>query len=618
MAESPQLRPTTILRGVLGTAGDWIRRSGDAEWHASVKAQLGVLPVAVTRTLPWLLRARDNRDETLLKVVMKNARVDPYGLAFEMGDERLGWADLDALTSRVAHVLAELGVRSGDVVALVGTNSPLYLGLILGISRIGATAALVNYHLDGGPLSHAVRTSGARVALVEARFAEALRSRDDVRHQLSHILSYKQGDLDERLADAPSRPFPRARVRAASDDFVYIYTSGTTGLPKPCRVTHARALLAGAAFGQLLFDFKPGDKLYSVLPLYHSSALLIGVGACVITRTPMAMREALSVSAFWTDVQRYHATAILYIGELCRYLVNTPPCEAEKHNPVRVALGNGMRADVWETFQRRFDIPIVREFYSATEAPGVIFNLTGKVGSVGQVPLRRLGPLKLARYDVERDELVRAADGRCVECGPRQVGELLIRLPDKPRSALGEFRGYTDAKATANKILRDVFVEGDRFFRSGDLMRFDENDYFYFVDRIGDTYRWKGENVSTAEVAEVLGAAPGVAEATVSGVHVPGAEGQAGLAAVVCEAAFDPRAFWDAAQVLPSYAQPRFVRVLTRLDTTGTYKIQKARLRSEGVDPSAVGDPIYVRLDDGYVPLTAELWRDVTEGQLRL
>ncbi len=271
--------------------------------------------------------------------------------------------------------------------------------------------------------------------------------------------------------------------------------------------------------------------------------------------------------------------------------MNRPPCDEERNNPLRVAVGNGLRADVWEEFSRRFDIPYIREFYSATEAPGAIFNLTGKVGSIGHVPMRRLGALKLARYDVERDELARDSAGHCIECEPGEVGELLIRLKDKPMSALGDFRGYTDEDATQKKVLRDVFREGDRFFRSGDLMRFDENDYFYFVDRIGDTYRWKGENVSTAEVAEVIGKAHGVRAATVASIPLPGMEGAAGMAALECDGELDVEGFWKVVRTLPAYAQPRFIRVLPELSTTGTFKIQKTRLRADGVDPVAGGGP---------------------------
>lgn len=602
------------LGAVRGTVADIVRRRDDPLWRETILAAVHTVPIAAIRTLPWLVRAREGHDESLERMIAENARVDPDALAIEMGDEQLTWGELDERISRVASVLRQERVGPGDVVVLLGENSPSYLTTLFGISRAGATASLINNHLEGAPLAHAIRSSKARLGVVQDRFLERVRGLDDV--ALDKIVSYDPGELEERAARVPAS-LSRPKVDAASD-FVYIFTSGTTGLPKPCKVNHARSVLAGAAFGPLLFEFQPGDKLYSVLPLYHSSALLIGVGSCVMTRTPLALRRSFSASAFWSDVQRYRATAMLYIGELCRYLVNSEPSELERNNPLRVAVGNGLRADVWEEFARRFQIASIREFYSATEAPGLIANLTGKVGSVGHVPFRRLGALRLARYDVEKDELQRDRSGHCIECQPGEVGELLIKLKDAPRTALGEFRGYTDEAATEKKILKDVFKPGDRFFRSGDLMRFDENDYFYFVDRIGDTFRWKGENVSTAEVAEVVSVAPGVTGATVSSVHVPGMEGQAGLAALEVDAGFDIERFWQTAQGLPSYAQPRFVRVLPRLATTGTFKIQKMTLRSEGVDPNRVSDPLFVRTEEGYIPLTRERWTELVEGRLRL
>lgn len=584
-----------------------------------MRATLGLLPIAARRTLPWLLKARGDRDECLMAVVQRNAREAPEELAFEMHDERLTWAALDDTTSRVAHVLAGLGVGEGDTVALLGANSPRYVAYTLGISRVGATTALINNHLEGHPLSHAVSASKAKVAIVEAPLVEALQSREDLKAQLEAVLVYggDEADLEGRLDDAPATPFARVPVKA-SDDYVYIYTSGTTGLPKPCRVSHSRAVLAGAAFGQLFFQYEPGDKLYSVLPLYHSSAMLLGAGSAIMTRTPMAMRESFSASRFWEDVQRYQATCLLYIGELCRYLVQTPPTEAEKHNPIRIAVGNGLRADVWEEFQRRFDIPVIREFYSATEAPGIIVNLTGKVGSIGRVPMRRFGPLKVVRFDASTNEPVRDAQGRCIECGPHEPGELIIRLPEKIKSGMNDFKGYTDEEATKKKILHDVLKPGDRYFRSGDLVKYDEYDYFYFVDRIGDTFRWKGENVSTAEVAETIMKDPHIREAAVTGVPVPGMEGQAGLAAVVPASEFDPAHFWKVVQELPAYAQPRFVRVLDHLATTGTFKIQNHVIRKEGVDPQSVSDPLYVRQEDGYEPLTPERWNELIQGRVRL
>ncbi len=602
------------LGALRGTVGDVVRRRGDPLWRETLLHTLQVLPRAAISTLPWMIRAREGRDESLVRVVELNARESADQLALQMDDEELTWGDLDAKGARIARLLSDLGVRTGDVVVLMGENSPSFIAAVLGIARVGATASLVNHHLEGGPLAHAIRSSRARAAIIQQSFAQSVRDLGDL--GLDHSITFDEGDLEERLKHT-SANFPRVKVDPTSD-FVYIFTSGTTGLPKPCRVTHARSVLAGAGFGTLLFEFEPGDKLYSVLPLYHSSALLIGLGSCIITQTPLALRRTFSVKAFWSDVQRYRATAMLYIGELCRYLVNSPPSELEIENSIRVAVGNGLRADVWEEFAKRFQIPNIREFYSATEAPGLIANFTNKVGSVGHVPFRRLGAMRLARYDVGKDELERDARGFCIECGPGEVGELLIKLKDNPKSALGEFRGYTDEAATQKKMLDGVFKQGDRYFRSGDLMRFDDNDYFYFVDRIGDTFRWKGENVSTAEVAEVISVAEGVRGATMSSVVVPGAEGQAGLAALECEGDFDPGLFWQVVQGLPSYAQPRFVRLLPRLDTTGTFKIQKMQLRADGVDPDKVRDPLFVRLEDRYVRLTRDLWRDVVAGRVRL
>ena len=605
---------STALGALKGTLADVVRRRNDPLFRETLRSALHTVPIAATKTLPWLVRAREGRDESIERMIAENARVDPDALALEMGDEQLTWGDVDERVSRIAAVLADHGVGPGDVVVLLGDNSPSYLCVLFGISRLGATASLINSHLEGSPLEHAIVSSRGRLALVQTEFLPRVRALD--RLSTLRVVSFELGELEERVAKASAL---RARVRVdASSDFVYIFTSGTTGLPKPCRVTHARAVLAGAAFGPLLFEFQPGDKLYSVLPLYHSSALLIGVGSCVMTRTPLALRRTFSAKAFWSDVQRYRATAMLYIGELCRYLINSPPTELEKNNPLRVAVGNGLRADVWTEFARRFQIASIREFYSATEAPGIIANLTGKVGSVGHVPFRRFSAMKLARYDIEGDELLRDERGLCIECGPGEVGELVIELRDAPRSALGDFKGYTDNAATQKKISSNVFAQGDRHFRSGDLMRFDENDYFYFVDRIGDTFRWKGENVSTAEVAEVISVAPGVLGATVSSVPVAGMEGQAGLAALEVADSFEIAAFWRAAQGLPSYAQPRFVRLLPRLSTTGTFKLQKAQLRIDGVDPNRVSDPLFVLTDDGYLPLTPERWTDVVEGRLRL
>jgi len=613
MGPKKGLESTFVAR----TLPDMFERLASQSWRSSVLAELRFGPKALRGTVPWLLRTRLRQVDSLLQVALKNAKEAPHDLAYEMENEHLTWSELANATSRVAHVLAAAGVKPGDVVALLAENSPFYVASVLGISRIGATAALVNTNLRGRPLSHAVEVSRARVVLVSDTLESGLRECDAVCKSLDRILVFDDNPYAGLLANTPATPYPQARVRA-EDDFIYIYTSGTTGLPKPCRVSHARAILAGAGFGPLMYDFRPGDKLYCVLPLYHANALLLGVASTMLARVPMVMRRSFSASAFWDDVHRYKATAILYIGELCRYLVNSPPHPKELPNPVRVAVGNGLRPDIWPRFKARFGIENIGEFYGATEAPGFIANISGREGSVGRVPLGGMvGWLRIVKYDVDLDEHLRDARGFCIPCEDDEVGELLIRVPKIAAAGL-EYRGYTDESATKKKLLDNVFRKGDQYFRSGDLLRRDADGFYYFVDRIGDTFRWKGENVSTAEVADVITHNDGIDEATIVGVPVPNMEGQAGLAAVVPTGEFDPDRFWRAVSDLPPYAQPRFVRVMSGLAKTGTFKIQKNDLRKDGVDPSSVDDPLYIRTSAGYELLTEERWLDVKEGRLKL
>lgn len=581
----------------------------------SVLAELSSLPRAARHVLPAVVRAATRGKGTLLDATLENAKAAPAELAFEMDGEKLTWADVDRLTSDVAHVLSERGVKHGDVIAIVGRNSPLYVVLVLGATRVGATAALVNYHLTGAPLAHAVKVSKAKLVVVETPFVSA------VGEVAGDVPRLAYGDahqpLELAMKRAPKKPYAPANVKSG-EDFVYIYTSGTTGLPKPCRVSHARGYIAANAFGHVLFGFRPGDKLYSPLPLYHASALLIGAGGCITTRTPMAIRATFSASAFLPDVRRYDASAMLYIGELCRYLVATPSSPDDRRHRVRVAVGNGLRPDVWGQFRDRFGIEEIREFYTATEAPGFLVNLGSVPGVVGRLPKRGLGWMKLARYDVDEDDHVRDAAGFCVEAAPDEPGELLIRIPARASIPGLDFRGYTDQKATSAKILTDVFKKGDRYFRSGDLLRQDALGFYAFVDRIGDTYRCKGENVSTSEVADVLSGAATVKEVAVVGVKVPPLDGQFGLAVVVPDGDLDLAAFARVAGSLPSYAQPRFVRVVSEMPATSTHKQQKALLRNQGVDLDQVRDPLFIQQGAGYVPFTRAMAEEIRTGDRRL
>ncbi len=429
-----------------------------------------------------------------------------------------------------------------------------------------------------------------------------------------------QRDLTQALKSCSQLP-PDRSVRegmTAGDTALYIYTSGTTGLPKAARIPHSRARTYMRAFAGATAS-TPKDALYNCLPLYHSTGGLVGVGAALLNGARLIVRTRFSVSNFWPDVTTSGATMFVYIGELCRYLVNAAPNEDERAHRLRLAFGNGLRPDVWPEFQSRFGIKDILEFYGSTEGNVSLFNFDGKQGSIGRVPkfLKSRINIRLVRFDVNEEQPIRGADGLCQAASVGEVGEAIGMIGEDVRH---DFSGYADKAASQKKILTDVFKKGDRWFRTGDLMRQDDEGYFYFMDRTGDTFRWKGENVSTSEVEQVLMDAPGVSEAIVYGVTVPGHDGKAGRAALVVDGKFDAAAF-DAHVdgKLPAYAQPVFLRLIKAADTTGTFKYRKADLVADGFDPAKAGAALYVRGGkSGYAKLTAAARTKILDGETRL
>ena len=398
----------------------------------------------------------------------------------------------------------------------------------------------------------------------------------------------------------------RAAVRLG-DPLYYIFTSGTTGLPKAALMSHLRFLNAGGVIAGLL-DLTRADVLYNVLPLYHGAGGMVVVSAALHVGIPIVLKRRFSASEFWDDVRRHGVTAWYYIGEICRYLLNQPARPDDRDHPLRRMSGAGLKAQVWRQFQERFGIELICEGLGSTEANYGLTNVDNRVGSVGRLPYPERSNIRVVRYDVERGDYLRSPGGALVLCKPGEVGELIAEVLDGPGAA-GFFEGYTSAEATQAKLLRDVFRPGDRWMRSGDLVRFDADDYFYFVDRVGDTYRWKSENVSTDEVAAVLGQFPGPAVANVYGVRVPGTEGRAGMVALTYAdpRQFDPAAFHAfAAARLADYAVPVFVRISADADLTTTFKLRKIDLQRAGYDPGRTPDPLFVRDARAarYVPLT--------------
>ncbi len=586
------------------------------------------------RLLPGIAKLNAHKPggrTTVADRIEAQARKIPRAPFMLYRDREQSYAALNARANQVAHWARAQGLARGDVVALCMENRPEYIPSWAGLAKLGVTAALVNTHLTDRGLAHALETSGARHLVVGEecleRFAVAAKLLERplepwvVRDPDEPRGAWPAGaqDLDATLAEQPETN-PDAALRGelvAGDDLFYIYTSGTTGLPKAARFSHMRFLAMGdiAAFALKL---RQQDVHYCALPLYHSAGGGMLVSSALSSGAAIALRRRFSASHFWDDIRRYEATCFQYIGEICRYLLQQPPRPDDRDHPVRIIIGNGLRADVWQAFSERFGIREVREFYGATEGNAAIMNFENKVGSVGRFPSKRLTNARLVRYDVDSDTHVRDADGLCIECQPDEVGELVGRIPTHPNDPTGRFEGYTSKEATERKVLRDVFTRGDSWFRSGDLLRQDRAGFFYFVDRIGDTFRWKGENVSTQEVAEQLSAFPGLELVNVYGVEVPGADGRAGMAALVLTpgVAFDRAAFHRHVQALPRYATPLFVRLLAEQELTGTFKIRKVDLQREGFDPIAVADPIFLRDDAAraYVPLTPELSAEIRSG----
>ncbi|HET9160048.1 MAG TPA: AMP-binding protein, partial [Caulobacteraceae bacterium] len=362
-------------------------------------------------------------------------------------------------------------------------------------------------------------------------------------------------------------------------------------------------------------DARPEDRIYVPLPLYHATGGVCAIGAALLNGGSVVLKRRFTVSHFWDDVVAENCTMFVYIGELCRYLVNQPEHPNERAHKIRLAFGNGLRPEVWETLQSRFNIPEILEFYGATEGNVSMFNFDGKVGAVGRAPrwLRASFNFRIIRFDVEREEPVRGANGLCIEAAPEEVGECVGRIGADARQA---YAGYADKIASEKKIVHDVFDKGDAFFATGDLMKKDADGYFYFVDRIGDTFRWKGENVSTSEVAGVLASAPGVKEATVYGVAVDGQEGRAGMASLVVDGDFDLKAFSALIDAqLPAYARPIFLRLQPEIETTGTFKYRKLDLMADGYDPARTKVPTYFHSSDkGFIKVTKIVFEKLQAG----
>nr|XP_048688012.1 long-chain fatty acid transport protein 1 isoform X2 [Caretta caretta]XP_048688014.1 long-chain fatty acid transport protein 1 isoform X2 [Caretta caretta] len=539
--------------------------------------------LSVLIRVKYELRKHQRAKNTIPKIFHDVVRRHPdkVALIYESNDEKWTFRQLDEYSNAVANFFYQQGFRLGDVIAIFMESRPEFVGLWLGMAKVGIEAALINFNLRLDSLVYCVTTSGAKAVIFGGELAAAI---SEVNGMLGkNMVKFCSGDfnpdsvpvetkyLDPLLSTASKSPPDQIEAKGLDDRLFYIYTSGTTGMPKAAIVVHSRYYRI-AAFGYCAYRMHPEDILYNCLPLYHSAGNIMGVGQCLIHGVTVVIRKKFSASRFWDDCTKYKCTIIQYIGEICRYLLNQPVREAEVQHHVRLALGNGLRPTIWEDFTRRFRIKQIGEFYGATECNCSIANLDGKVGACGfnSRILPNVYPIRLVKVNEDTMELIRDSSGLCIPCCPGEPGLLVGRI--NQQDPLRRFDGYVNESATNKKIACNVFQKGDRAYLSGDVLVMDELGYMYFKDRSGDTFRWRGENVSTTEVEGILSHILSQTDVAVYGVEVPGVEGKAGMAAIADpKAKLSPNALYQELQKeLPPYARPIFLRLLPQVDTTGT------------------------------------------------
>ncbi len=523
-------------------------------------------------------------------------------------EESLSYAALNRRADYFAALALERGLRPGDTGAILFENRPAFFYSWLGLMKIGVRATLLNTSMRGAALAHALGVTSSSFLFAGE---ECSPSFQDARALPAHLSLIRVPDVPATPEEegAPVDSSLRKDVRGETPA-MYSFTSGTTGLPKAAVISHARWLGVGKGW-HLGLGINSSDVFYCCLPLFHGAAGMSLVSPVVSAGASIVLRRKFSASQFWEDVRRYKVTSTQYIGETCRYLVNQPASPKDRDHGLRRMTGAGLSPDVWKRFRKRFGEQIeIIEGMGAIESNCSLSNLGGKIGACGHIPFPEKSNARLVKYDVEKDCHVRDKNGFLVLCEPQETGELIGMLIDLPNTIGGRFEGYSDAQETEKKILRNVFAAGDAWFRTGDLLYRDEEDYYYFVDRLGDTFRWKSENVSTTEVAEALASYRDAALINVYGVRVPEQEGRAGMAAVLMLPGrkFDGEAFYKAAAALPGYAVPLFVRLSKQPDLTATFKLRKVDMQRQGYDPDNFEDPLYVlnRKGKSYLPWSEE------------
>ncbi|MCZ6869154.1 MAG: long-chain-acyl-CoA synthetase [Gammaproteobacteria bacterium] len=597
--------------------------SGVMDFIHTAKEFLPLIPLRFEKPKSW------DAYESLGSVVEQAAELHGRKRMISFEGRTLSWRGFNVLANQIAHLFKEMGVGKGDCIAMMMENRIEFLATLVGINKLGAVAGLLNTNLTGDALIHCIEATGARKVVVGEELLSPIA-------QVKGDLGLNEGEdylfvpdggratapnwsrnLMEEIATRSTSNLEQTRHIQRKDPAFYVFTSGTTGLPKAAIVGHGRFLNNAYLGHRLGLKTKPSDHIYLCLPLYHGTGLFIGFGAAILSGASMFLRRRFSASHFLDEVRAEGTNTFIYIGELCRYLLAQPKRPDDADNPLVKVMGNGLRPDIWDEFKSRFGIQRISEFYGATEGNAGFLNILNKDRTVGTTIM----DVRLVQYDVDNDEVVRDPQGHCIAVPEGEPGLLISRIDE---AAI--FEGYTNKEASEQKIIRGAFETGDAWFNSGDLLRRMDVGFafglahYQFVDRLGDTFRWKGENCSTNEVGELLNQHPQIRLANVYGVEIPGADGRAGMAALLLEdgEALDLQSVSEhVKQGLPHYARPVFLRILEDMQVTGTFKLVKSDLRAQAYHLDQVDGAVYVMKsrEDHFTELTQALYDDIVAAR---
>ncbi|KAL0273773.1 UNVERIFIED_CONTAM: hypothetical protein PYX00_006373 [Menopon gallinae] len=621
----------SLVQLVLVAIVAFIASGGRYRWFYVAACTVKRDVTALYRFVKLILQSRfyARKNYSIIDIFRENVKKHPNKVALIFEGREWTFQEIEDYSNKVANVFKNHGYQKGDAVALLLDNRPEFVCLWLGLAKLGIIIPLINYNLRDQSLLHSFSVAKATAIIFGTELNDAMK---EIAGSLkSNVELYRWSEsssneatnllgknLSALIAEASADPPVVGEKLNYTDRLLYIYTSGTTGLPKAAVITTARYVFLPAAIHHLA-GFSRKDRYYTPLPLYHTAGGCVVMGQMIIFGSTVVIRKKFSATSYFADCQKYECTVAQYIGEMCRYILSTPPKPEDRQHKVRLVFGNGLRPQIWKEFVDRFGIRQVAEFYGATEGNANIVNIDNTFGAIGFVSriVPWVYPISIIKADPMTGEPIRNSKGLCEVCGPDEPGVFIGKIINNDPSR--EFLGYVDQKASEKKVVRDVFKKGDAAFLSGDLVVSDEFGYLFFKDRTGDTFRWKGENVSTMEVEAIVSNLVNYRDCVVYGVQIEGTEGRVGMAAILDENnTLDLNVLAEGLKnKLPSYARPHLIRRLEKVDVTGTYKLKKVDLQKEGFEPKKIKDRLYYLSNGKYEELTQEAYEAIQSGKIR-